>query len=86
MAYRVGNNRLFYTSTTAHGKTIKLDILTPELKRSNRKVMKLIDDIYYVDVVFQSIGSHFIRVFEDDVLKHNNILVVTHGNLIVYPD
>jgi ABC-type enterochelin transport system substrate-binding protein len=85
--YKTGTNRLFYSSETAVGKTVEIDILTPNLKQSNKKLMNNIGDIFYVDVCFSEQGSHFMRVFENNIHKHSEILVVSGSSgLIFYSD
>lgn len=83
--YVIGKNRLWYSPPSNVGNTVELDILSPDLIRSDRVPMIGLDDVYYADVVFTQAGSHFLRVFEDDVQKHREILVVDSDNLVIYP-
>jgi hypothetical protein len=84
--YSVGSNRIWYSSDSAEGKLVEADILTPQLERSDKREMTDFHELYYIDVLFTVRGSHVIRVFEDNVLRHRDILVVDRGNLIIYPE
>lgn len=40
----------------------------------------------YLDVIFRKYGSYLFIVFEDDVKTHQDILHVSAGKYIVYPE
>lgn len=44
------------------------------------------DNTYYIDIWFKNLGSYLIRVFEDGDKKHEDILVVSTGSHVIYPD
>lgn len=86
MSYRVGKNRIFYESNDSQGKDIKIEILNPLLQKSDKLQMNYFENnIFYIDVWFRNIGSHIIRVFENGVEKHKDILSVSEPGLIIYP-
>ena len=85
--YLRGKNRLYYKSNSVGNKTVEIDILNPKLERTNKLPMIFFEDnTYYIDIWFKNIGSYLIRVFEDGDKKHEDILVVSTGNHIIYPD
>lgn len=43
------------------------------------------DGLYYIDVVFTKLGSHVFYVYENNVKKHEEILVVSGGQYVIYP-
>ena len=88
MSYLRGRNRLWYKSKTSDSeKSVEIDFLNPKLERTNKLPMIFLEDnTYYIDIWFKNIGSYLIRVFEDGDKKHENILVVSTGNHIIYPD
>ena len=84
--YQIGTNRLFYSSESCFGKTVEIDVLSPDLVRSEKQTMLPVDDVFYADVYFNVKGSYLIRVFENGELKHRDVLIVSSGNLILYPE
>lgn len=44
------------------------------------------NNLYYLDVVFSCKGSYVFTVFEDGVKMHQDILHVSAGKYIIYPE
>ena len=85
--YLRGKNRIFYKSNTVGNKIVEIDILNSKLERTNKLPMTFFNDnTYYIDIWFRNIGSYLFRVFENGIKKHEDILVVSAGNHIIYPD
>lgn len=85
--YRLGTNRLFYVATSDSELTVTVDITMPSLKTSGLLTMTSVNNgLYYLDMCFTELGSHVFTVFEDGVKKYRDILLVSNGDLILYPE
>ena len=84
--YNIGTNRLFYTSINAAGKNVSAEILTPQLKKYTFEMKQFENNVYYLDVVFSCRGSYLFSVLEDGVETHQDILHVSAGKYVIYPE
>jgi len=85
--YSIGKQRLFYISKIFGNKIVEAEIVNPSLVKSNKFLMTYLeDDIYYLDVVFKSHGSYIFKVYEDGDIKLRDILVVSRGQHLFYPN
>jgi len=82
--YELGNHRLFYQAKEKISVTVI--IRTPDLGVTGPFDMIFVDDkLYYFDIVFRQLGSHVFDIYENGVKRHRDILVVSGGNLVIYP-
>jgi hypothetical protein len=85
--YARGKNRLFYQSKILEEKDVFLEITTPSLDvLSNVGMTYFEDGLYYADIWFLDLGSHVFKVYEDGEIKHKEILHVSSGKYIIYPE
>lgn len=78
---------MFYCAASDSETTITAEIIKPSLKTSDLIEMTYFGDkLYYLDVVFSEVGSHVFNVYENGVKKHREILLVSNGSLILYPE
>lgn len=85
--YKIGKHRLFYCSNANFQVNITAEIIKPNLETGDLIEMTYFDDkLYYMDVYFTDIGSHVFNVYENGVRKHREILLISGGNLILYPE
>ena len=85
--YKRGKNRLFYQSKEETKQTIVVEIITPSLNTIGPLNMEFFNKgLYYIDVWFSDLGSHVFYVYENNVQKYRDILVVSSGKYVIYPD
>ena len=85
--YKLGTNRLFYTATSDSQLAVTFNITTPSLKNNGLHEMNYLQDgLYYLDIVFTELGSHVFTVYEDGIRKYRDILLVSNGDLVIYPN
>ena len=84
--YNLGNNRLFYTSLTAEGTTVLAEILNPKLEKHSFEMIQFEGNVYYLDIIFCYHGPYLFSVFEDGIEKHKDILHVSLGKHVIYPE
>jgi len=85
--YKLGKHRLFYCSNSDLQTNVAAEIIKPSLEISDLIEMTYFNDkLYYFDVCFTESGSHVFNVYENGVKKHREILSVSGGNLILYPE
>lgn len=85
--YAVGKNRLFYESKSETHKDVEIEILNPDLRSSQRLSMEHVNQFtYYIDIWFRQYGPYLVKVYEDGIERHKDILNVTRPGIILYPD
>lgn len=80
---------MFYQSNVETLQTVTTEIITPCLTKLGPWPLTFVEKgLYYIDVWFATIGSHVFYVYENNILKHKDILVVgTSGSPhIIYPN
>lgn len=84
--YSIGKQRLFYISKTVGNKVVEAEVINPSLSKRDKFLMTYFeDDVYYVDITFKSHGSYVFKVYENEILKHKDILTVSRGQHLFYP-
>ena len=87
MSYSRGKNRLFYQSKLEDEQVVEAEVLNPKLELSNKISMVFLGSgLYYLDIWFRSRGSYFIKVYENTIIKHKDILQVGSEGMVIYPD
>jgi len=77
---------LFYQSKEESQQGVTAVVVSPNLEEEGPFNMVYISDgLYYLDFCFSMSGSHVFYVYENGVKRHNEILVVSSSNLIIYP-
>ena len=85
--YKLGKHRLFYCSNSNSQVNVNAEVIKPSLETSDLIDMIYFGDkLYYMDVCFDEIGSHVFNVYENGIKKHREILLVSGGDLILYPE
>jgi len=85
--YSIGKQRLFYISKVSGNNIVETEIINPGLNKSPRFPMVYFEDnIYYFDIHFKTRGSYVFRIYENNVLVHKDILKVSSGKYVVYPE
>jgi hypothetical protein len=84
--YTIGKQRLFYVSQTSGNKLVEAEIISPTLTEYGPFEMTwLTDDTFYIDIIFRTSGSYVFKVFENSTQVHRDILRITRGRYVVYP-
>ena len=67
--YGIGAHRLVYKAGAfATGKTVTAYVWSPTLVRSDLQTFTEVSDgLYYLDYTFGVVGTHFCKLYEDDV-------------------
>lgn len=84
--YSIGVNRLFYQSKEETQQAVAAVVVSPNLEEEGPfNMVYRSNGLYYLDFCFSMSGSHVFYVYENEVKRHNEILVVSNSNLIIYP-
>jgi len=83
--YTTGPNRLFFQSNILVGQQVEIEIISPDLSKSERaNMIYLYDGLYYFDTDFRYTGSYAMRVFKDDnKVGHSILSVGNRGGIVV---